>query len=343
MDEDFTGEEVPEGRDERLPERPLRWQPYGKPALYEVTTRTLGGNFFLRPDRDCVEIVDGVLGRALHKFPKIGLVAYWFLSNHFNLLTLAPNAHELSGFMNHVNSNIARKLGRLRGQRERFWSRRYRAIIVGPGRWIQVNRLKYLIAQGTKENLVGSPAQWPGANCLRALTEGAPRVGTWFDDSAAYRARKRGENPKRYDHAEKYPITLVPLPCWEGFSPKERQARAREVVAEVEKEASAARRASGRRPLGVQAVLAQDPHDHPAQSSRSPAPLSHGNRAERQWFKNLYWKFVRAFRQASARLREGILEAIDEFPAGCFLPRFPFHVRRRFGSSTTDRPTAQHA
>lgn len=328
--EDFTGEELPEGRDERLPERPLRWQPAGKPALYEVTTRAFHGQFLLHPNRRCVEIVEGVLGRALHKFPKIGLVGYWFLSNHYNLLVISPSARELSAFMNHVNSNIARKLGRLHGQRERFWSRRYRAIIVGDGRWIQVNRLKYLLAQGTKENLVASPSKWPGANCLLALTTGATRTGTWFDDSAAYRARKRGAKPGRYDHVEKYPIKLVPLPCWQGFSAKERQARARELVSEIESEAAAARRASGRKPQGVRAVLAQDPHDRPAQSSRSPAPLSHGNRAERQRFKDLYWAFVRAYRKASKRLREGDLEALADFPRDCFLPRLPVRKRWRF-------------
>ena len=64
----------------------------------------------------------------------------------------------------------------------------------------------------------------------------------------------------------------------------------------------------------------------------SPAPLSHGIQAERSWFKNLYWNFVRSFRAASARLRSVILDALREFPARCFFPRVPRGVPLPFES-----------
>ena len=309
-------------RDERLPERPLRHLPAGG-GLVEVTTRTIQRRYLLKPTPQATELIEGCLGRALHENPDIQLVAYWFLSNHYGLLLVTPDSKTLSAFMNHLNGNLARELGNLFGWPERFWGRRYRAIYVATGEWVQVSRLRYLLSQGTKEGLIARPSEWPGASSLRDLTEGVRATGIWFNRTKEYDARRRKERFERYQYAVRYPIELAPLPCWAGLSVEERRARCQEIVSEIEDEAASQNRLLGRTPTGVEKILKQKPHNAPDTVSSSPAPLSHGNREERRTFKNLYWAFVRAYRAASERLRSGVLEALREFPPDCFLPRLP--------------------
>jgi hypothetical protein len=49
--------------------------------------------------------------------------------------------------MGYVNSNLARKVGKLVGWREKIWSRRYQAIVISSEEVAQVERLKYVLAQ----------------------------------------------------------------------------------------------------------------------------------------------------------------------------------------------------
>ena len=62
--------------------------------------------------------------------------------------------------MGYLNSNLAREAGRLTDWREKFWSRRYRHIVISEEEGIQVGRLKYVVSHGAKEGLVDSPSQW---------------------------------------------------------------------------------------------------------------------------------------------------------------------------------------
>lgn len=110
------------------------------------------------------------------------------------MLATFSDVRLMSRFMNFVNSNLARELGRLYGWGEKFWSRRYRAIELSTIARAR-NRLKYLLAQGTKEALVARPADWPGFSSLRVLLLGELASGVWFNRSKEYRARKRNRAP----------------------------------------------------------------------------------------------------------------------------------------------------
>jgi hypothetical protein len=87
--------------------------------------------------------------------------------------------------MQFVNANVAKEAGHLHVWRERFWSRRYRSIVVADERAAHA-RLRYILGHGAKEGLVGTPAAWPGPNCIAALTTGDIQRGIWFDRSAEY-------------------------------------------------------------------------------------------------------------------------------------------------------------
>jgi REP element-mobilizing transposase RayT len=290
--------------------RPLRFIPPS--SFVEVTCRTIQGRFLLKPSSTMNDLLLGVLGRSLALYPEVRLHAFVFLSNHVHLLLSIPEAQALARFMNHLNSNLAREAGRLYDWKDKLWARPYHAIVVADVA-SQVGRLRYVLSHGVKERLVARPADWPGASCLRALTEGASLVGTWVDrarESAAGR-RKKPTDPATYTTC--YPVPLAPLPCWEELSAERHQVHCRELVAEIEQDFDTAGTLNGPSILGPEAVIAQDPHDRPRRSKKSPAPLVHAvTKAVRNAFRDAYRAFVEAFRYASAQLQRG--NRMVEFP-----------------------------
>ena len=107
----------------------------------------------------------------------------------------------------------------------------------------------------------------------------------------------------------------------------QRQAEYRRIVSEIQTQAEAENQAKGRTPMGVEAVLAQDPHSKPATTDRSPAPFVHASdRATEQKFRVAYRAFVDAFRAGVARLRELAREIRDLFPLSAFPPQLPFNA-----------------
>src|SRR3954467_369458 len=301
--------------------RHLRFVPEGG-ALVEVTCRTIHGRLLLRPSQQLHEIVAGILARAQRTF-QVRLCGYCFASNHYHLLLDVDSAQQLAGFMGYVNSNLAREAGRLADWRDKFWSRRYQAILVSTEETAQIGRLKYVLSHGPKEGLVERPTDWPGLHVAKDLAEGRAIEGYWFDRTQEYAARRRRETFDRLRFATRETLILSPLPCWKGLSEAAWRQRAAALVAEIESEFAAQRTKTGRQPLGVSAVLSQHPHDRPQRSKKSPAPFVHA--ASRQVRRELYdayrW-FVATYRTAAEKLRAGDLTAC--FPAGSFPPALPF-------------------
>jgi REP element-mobilizing transposase RayT len=301
--------------------RRLRFVPEGG-ALVEVTCRTIHSRFLLRPGPAVNEIVVGVLGRAQRKYPT-RVCGYVFASSHLHFLLDVDNAHQLSRFMRYVNSNLARKVGRLVGWRDRIWSRRYQAIVVSLEDAAQVERLRYILSHGVKENLVERVDKWPGVHCAKSLLSGEPAEGYWFDQTQEYAARRRGEKFDRMRYASREILVLSPLPCWKHLAEEVRRQLVVEMIADIEAEAALRRKSSGSQVLGASAVLGQHPFDRPARPKKSPAPLFHAaSKLMRQELWAAYSWFVAAFRDASAKLRAG--DRMARFPAGSFPPALPF-------------------
>jgi hypothetical protein len=66
--------------------------------------------------------------------------------------------------MQYVNSNIAREVGDLVGWSGPFWARRYTAIVTSNEEAAQVERFRYILSHGVKENLVERVLDWPGVH-----------------------------------------------------------------------------------------------------------------------------------------------------------------------------------
>jgi hypothetical protein len=222
--------------------------------------------------------------------------------------------------MAYVAGNIAREIGRLHSWRERFWARRYRAILVSHEAEAQIGRLAYLLSNGVKEGLVERPHAWPGVHCARALCHGAELRGTWFDRTAQYEARRRGQSRSPADFGTAEHVAFSPLPCWASLSPAEYRQRVVDLVRNAILESRQQR--AGRPILGRKTILSQHPHDQPLTHDRSPAPAVHAaTKAIRVMLRAAYWQFVAAYREAARRLRRG--DQLVRFPVGAFPPPMP--------------------
>ena len=225
--------------------------------------------------------------------------------------------------MEYANGNIAKEAGRIVDWREKFWSRRYAGLWVSEEEAAQVDRMRYVLSHGAKENIVASPRQWPGLHCIDALVEGKPLDGVWYDRSAQYEADRQGKDVDPRAFISEYQLKLEPLPCWAHLSPEEYSQRISEMVEDIEAETARRIILSGKVPLGAEAVRHQNPHQRANRPKKSPAPFCHAaSKAVRKQLREAYRIFIEAYHEASAQLRSGNRNA--QFPEGCFPPALPF-------------------
>lgn len=157
----------------------------------------------------------------------------------------------------------------------------------------------------------------------RALLEGCPFEGVWYDRTALYEAQVRGERLEIEDVAKPEIVTLSPLPCWKGLPEDEVRELVANLIETIERENDARRRAEGQGVLGVKAIRRRDPHERPEKLARSPAPRFHAaSREAWERLREAYREFVAAFRDATELLRLGVPR--PRFPEGCFPPGLPY-------------------
>ncbi|HEY3568204.1 MAG TPA: transposase [Thermoanaerobaculia bacterium] len=301
--------------------RKLRYVPQPR-TLVSITNRTIQGRYLLRPGPSFDDIFLGILGRAQRQH-EMAIAAITVLSTHFHVLLIVDDAKEVADFMRDLQSKLAREVNRLTGWRGPVFERRYDMTVVTDEEAAQVERLKYVLSNGVKENLVERVCQWPGVHSAEALIHGTPLEGHWFDRTRQYAARNQGEELSREEYVFAESVVLSPIPCWAHLPADLYSKRVRSLVEKIEEEAVLARQQSGARVLGVKAILAQDPQARPTSIARSPAPLVHAaTKAARKMFYEIYAEFVSAFRVAAEALRQGRRDVA--FPAGSFPPALPF-------------------
>ena len=295
--------------------RRLRYLPYEK-TLVEVTNRIIHGRMLLRSTKKFRAIILGALGRAQRRYD-VEIHAFVFLGNHYHLLISVRDAKQMAAFVGYFEAKIAKEVARMTNWRTKIWARPYVAIPVSQEEAAQVGRLKYLLSNGVKENLVSRPSEWTGAHSVSALLEGKPLEGVWNDRTAEYRARLRGKSFLLNDFAHRESIELTPLPCWAELPEETLRDTVRALVDQVIAEAPS--RASLNRKL----LRGPEPTDRPRHSKRSPAPWFHcASKVVRQELMRAYAGFLAAYREAANRLKDGELTA--PFPDGCFPPPRPF-------------------
>ena len=193
-------------------------------APVEVTCRALHSRLLFCPRPLMNEIIIGTLARAKRRH-KVRVCFFVCLGNHMHLLLWTEDARELSKFMGYFLSKLAREIGRLTRWKEKIFGRRYASIVVSDEEGAQIERLRYQLGHGAKEDLVERPRDWPGVHCVRALLEGEALEGLWFDRTQEYLARRRGEKFELLQYATREVLELDPLPCWEHLTAEQRRAR----------------------------------------------------------------------------------------------------------------------
>ena len=111
------------------------------------------------------------------------------------------------------------------------------------------------------------------------------------------------------------------------------------LIQEIEADAAAERKRTGREALGVEVIVRQHPHTCPNKTKKSPAPRFHAAiKAVREALRKAYGLFLAAFREAAERLKAG--DRTAQFPNGCFPPGLPFvRCNAWFGSAYLDCAT----
>lgn len=293
-------------------------------VVYEVTTRTIGGRYLLRPSELVNALIVGVIGFALERCPAIKIYGAVFLSNHATWLISSSDPAQIAEFMKAVNEYVSKEVGhkKVNNWSGTMWGRRYDAIPV-IGEAALVDRMKYLLSQGCKEGLVWTPFEWPGVSCVRALLGKRPLRGVWYDRTAYGQAKataRRNQRVQLEDFATPYEIEFSPLPCWAHLSREEYRAAIRSLVDQISEET----RKQHRRVLGAKKILAMNPHDAPEDFEPSPKPLCHApDKATRTAFRERLGGFVATFRAASELLLQG-LRAV--FPLYSYPPAAPMVI-----------------
>ena len=291
-------------------------------AVVEITIRTVLGIYLLKPTSRNKSLILGVLGRAKERLD-FELYGYAYLSNHGSLLVGVRDAVQLARIMEFIHSNIARELGRKEHSdwSGRFWGRRGRPILILTDEDL-VARLRYLLANSTKEGLVTRPTRWPGAHCAQALCEGRADVGVWVDRTELRKLRLKALPTQRVaepDATTHYRVRLDKLPCWAKLTDEQYRRVIGGLCKDIAEQAALKRRGDGGQVAGVKRLLRFSPHHRPGGIEKSPAPPVHcRDRKLRFWFLKAYRSFVQAYRWAYRRL--GLLGGEDDFPPGGVAP-----------------------
>ena len=104
-------------------------------TLVEITNVTFQNRPLARPSEDLNDIFLGVLGLAQAEFamPICGVVV---LSTHFHLLLVPEDPEHLADFMEFLNGNLSKEIGRLRGWKGKLWHDRYHLVQkLAPKNW----------------------------------------------------------------------------------------------------------------------------------------------------------------------------------------------------------------
>ena len=293
--------------------RPLRRHAPG--TCYLVTSRCHQARFFLRPEYLLNGVVLEWLARSQAKYPDVHLLALCVMSNHLHVL-LRDLKGQLAGWAGYFFGNLARSVNDIRDRRGVVFERRYDAEPVLDEEAL-LERAVYVICNPVKAGLCEHSHQWPGIVLWAGSGEVESHEVSWLDRESYRSARRRAERvggPAPAPEGSEASGSLLIHPLAGD--------RLGEAIKARECQLTAERKRAGRATMTRAAVLAQDWHAAPPRPKRSPRPLCHtSERSLRQAFVEGFREFVGAFREASARWREGCSDV--QFPPWSYPPGRP--------------------
>ena len=293
----------------------------------EITQVTFQFRFLLRPGERLNQLIVGALAKAVKRHP-IKLHAFVFLSQHFHILATFEDARRMADFMRYFSQKLSKEVGILHDWKDSVFPKRYHHVELSEEPAVDLARLRYILSNSCKENLVLSPRDWPGVSSTEALMAGKPMKGIWINRTELGKARRRGKKVSEQDFTEEYELRLEPVPSLAHLSPESYRKVMVGLVREIEEETLARHRVGGTAPIGAQAVLSRDPHHRQTEPPSSPRPWVHALSGDerRKLRAALVW-IMAVYREAAARFKKGELDV--EFPVGTFPPARPFVTGER--------------
>jgi putative transposase len=224
--------------------------------IYLVTRRCTQRQFLLRPDEETNNAFRYCLAYAANR-NGIDVVAYIANSNHYHAVVIDKEGR-IPRFLEEFHRLVAKHQNALRGRWENFWASEQTSLVELIGQDDALAKTIYTLTNPVKDHLVASAVEWPGSSSLDGNLQNrslpARRPSRFF--------RVNGAMPETVE------LKCVRIPGHEHLNQKEYVERLREAISLVEHAAERERRATRRRVLGVQAILAQRPSDRP--DSREP-------------------------------------------------------------------------
>ncbi len=308
---------------------------------HEGMIKCFQARYFLVPRERLNKLIIGALAYAQQKY---GMKICYpvCLTNHAHWLYVPDSASQARDFFRLAHSQISREAGRVAGWTGGIFKERYKSTVVTEEPEAQVQRLKYLMANGVKEGLVKLPEQWPGVSGIKACLDGSMSMeGVWVDRTAydaacrKYRRRVKGRQllrrlgrrvigrltkPRERDFEQPITLNLSPIPAWEGLSGEQIKTNFRQLREEILSEHQEAR--ARVRPDWKRRLCDPDQRGfRPEKTKKGKRPKFHAASTEVWLLYVKNWEnWLTQYERASSRLRQGVLEAWRQFPDDCFLP-----------------------
>ncbi len=132
------------------------------------TSRTIEGRYdFSEFTEHDVKRVCGLVIVAMKRY-RVQCAGLVLMSNHWHSLVKAPLARSISDFNRYVKAGIAKMVRAKRGGTGAIWDGRFHNLNLLDGA-SSLEKLRYLCEHAVRDGLVADPAQWPLANCIKAL------------------------------------------------------------------------------------------------------------------------------------------------------------------------------
>ena len=276
-------------------------------TTYLVTRRCSERRFFLRPSRIINQIFAYCLAYAAEQTGVL-LCAFTVMSNHYHAVICDPEGR-LPEFMAHLNKLLGKCVNAHLGRWESLWSpEKFSAVALEDPDDV-LDKILYCLANPVESALVESSRQWPGRSTkphdYTKPAKSIRRPKVFFRDD--------GEMPESVR-----PEVTVP-PAFEDLTAAQFSAKLAKALAAREAELRAKHAAEGRKYLGREAVLAQDPFDRP--KSFEPRRGLNPRVAGRDKWKRIeaikrLKSFLEAYRGAWERFKAGVKDVV--FPAGTY-------------------------
>ncbi len=272
--------------------------PRWKGTYYAVSRRTRDRRFWLTPSGAFNATFLYIVGRALEK-SGTRLVCLFCTSNHWHAIVYDPNG-DVSVFMREVNRMVAQCVNAMCNRVGPLWEDEAPTITALADAQSVLDKIAYVMTQGTHHKLVRYRRQWPGARTR--LCELGRRV--------------RYRKPKRF-----FPCG-GPEVTWQYFLPPVLGECAvenvRAAVVALEKEAHRRNVRDGATYVGSKRV------ENTAPNAAPTTPMKRGGRiiaiaASSETLSEevaKYWLWQRGYRDCLERLRAGEQDVV--FPAGAW-------------------------